>query len=52
MIISGGGEGGHRQGFQHLREPPGDDKILQITGVGDLGGRQQIAGGGEALVLS
>ena len=46
--ISGRGwEGGHRQGFQRLWEPPGDGDLLQITGAGDLGDGQQIAGGGE-----
>ena len=48
MAISGrGGEGGHRQGFQRLRGPPGDGDLLQIPGTGDLGSRRGLAGGGE-----
>ena len=46
-IIGGEGEGGYLQGFQRLWVPPGDDYLLQITGAGDLGGGQQLAGGGE-----
>ena len=49
-INSRGGNGGHLQGFQRLWEPPGDGYILQIPGTGDLGGRRQLAGGGEELV--
>ena len=50
MSISGGrGEGGHRQCFQRLWEPPGDSDLLQIPGMGDLGGRRRLAGGGEEL---
>ena len=48
--ISGGeGEGGHRQGFQRLWDPPGDVELLQIPGVGDLGGGRQLASSGEEL---
>ena len=50
-ISSGGGEGGHRQGFQRLWDPPGDGNVLKIPRVGDLGNRQQLAGGGEELGL-
>ena len=39
-ISSGGGEGGHRQGFQRLWAPPGDGDLLQIPETGDIGGRQ------------
>ena len=49
-IGSGGGEGGHRQGFQRLWAPPGDGDLLQITGTVDLGRVQRLAGGGEKLV--
>ena len=49
--ISGrGGEVGHHQGFQRLWAPPGDGDLLQIPGMGDLSGRQRLAGGGEKLV--
>ena len=37
-ISDGGGEGGHCQGFQRLWPTPGDGYLLQISGVGDLGG--------------
>ena len=30
--------------------PPGDGDLLQIPGTGDIGGRRQLAGGGEGLV--
>ena len=36
-ISGGGGERGHRQGFQRLLAPPGYGDILQIPGVVDLG---------------
>ena len=49
-ISGGGGEGGHRQGFQDLWAPPVDGDLLQITGTGDLGGRRLLADGGEELV--
>ena len=49
-ISSGEGEGGHRQGFQRIWAPPGDGELLQIPGTGDIGGRQQLAGGGKELV--
>ena len=49
--ISGeGGEGGHRQGFQHLWAPPGDGDLLQIPGTGALGGRRRLSGVGNELV--
>ena len=32
VISSGGGEGGHRQGFKILWVPPGDGDLLQIPG--------------------
>ena len=38
-ISGGGGEGGHRQGFQLLWARPGDGGLLQIPGKGDIGGR-------------
>ena len=50
-ISSGGGEGGHRQGFQRLWAPPGDGEILRIPGTGDLGRRKRLSGGGKELVL-
>ena len=50
VIISRGGEGGHRQGFQLLWDPPGDGDLLQIPGTGDLGGRRRLDGGGKELV--
>ena len=50
VIHGRGGEGGHRQGFQRLRVPPGDGDLLQIPGTGNLGGRRRLAGGGEELV--
>ena len=37
VISSGGGEGGHFQGFQRLWVPPGDGDLLQILRAGDLG---------------
>ena len=49
MISGGGVEGGHRQGFQRLWAPPGDDDILQINGMGDLSGRRRLAGGGKEI---
>ena len=49
-IISGGGEGGHRQGFQRLWAPPGDGELLQIPGTGHIGGKKQLDGGGKELV--
>ena len=48
---SRGGEGGHCQVFQLLWAPPGDGDLLPIPGVGDIGSRRQLAGGGEELVL-
>ena len=49
--ISGvGGEGSRRPGFQRLWAPPGDGDILQIPRAGDIGGGQQLTGGGEELV--
>ena len=50
-ISGGGGEGGHRQGFQRLWVTDGDGDLLQITGMGDTGGRRRLAGGGKELVL-
>ena len=44
-----GGEGGHRQGFQRLWDPPGDGDLLQIPRAGYLGNRRPLAGGGEEL---
>ena len=49
MISGGGGEGGHRQGFQRLWTPPGYGDLLQIPGTGDIGGRQRLTGGGKEL---
>ena len=44
----GGGEGGHRQGFQRLWVPPGYGDLLQIPRAGDLGdGRQRLLAGGD-----
>ena len=52
MAISGiGGEGGHRKGFQRLWVLPVDGDLLQIPGMGDIGGRRQLTGSGEELVL-
>ena len=48
-IISRGGEGGHRQGFQRLWAPPGDGDFLQMPRVGDLGDGRRLAGGGKEL---
>ena len=48
-ISGGGGEGVHRQGFQHLWEPLGYGDLLQIPGAGDLGNRRRLAGGGKEL---
>ena len=48
-IGSGGGEGGHHQGFQCLWEPPVNGDLVQIPGTGDLGGRRRLAGGGKEL---
>ena len=50
VISGGGGEGSHRQAFQRLWAPHGDGELLQIPGVGDLGGRQQLDGSGKELV--
>ena len=48
--ISGrGGEGGHRQGFQRLWDPPGDGDLLQIPGAGDLGNGRKLSGSGDEL---
>ena len=46
----GGGEVGHRQVFQRLWATPEDGDLIQIPGTSDIGGRQQLAGGGEELV--
>ena len=46
-IGGGGGEGCHFQVFQRLWAPPGDGELLQIPGVGDLGGGRGLSGGGE-----
>ena len=35
---------------QCLWATPGDDDLLQIPGMGDLGGRRRLSGGGEELV--
>ena len=48
-ISGGGGEGGHRQGFQSIWDPPGDGDLLQIPGSSDLGNGQLLVGGGEEL---
>ena len=45
----GGGEGGHRQGFQRLWAPLGDGDLLQIPGADDLGDGRQLADGDEEL---
>ena len=49
-IISGGGEGGHIQGFQILLDTPGDGNLLPIPGTGDLGSSRQLDGSGNELV--
>ena len=49
VIISGGVEVGHYQGSQRLLAPTGDGDLLQIPGMGDLGGRRQLFGGGKEL---
>ena len=46
-ISSGRVEGGHHQGFQRRWALPGDGDLLQIPGMGDLGNRKLLAGGGE-----
>ena len=46
-ISIGGREGGHYQGFQRLWAPPGDFYLLPIPGVGDLGNRRRMVGGGK-----
>ena len=43
----GGGEGGHLQGIQRLWAPPVDDELPPIPMTGDIGRRQQLAGGGQ-----
>ena len=48
-ISGGGGEGGHRQGFQRLCATPGDDELLQITRAGALGNIRRLVGSGEEL---
>ena len=48
-IIRGGGEGGHRQGFQRLWSPPGDGDLIQIPRAGDIDNGQRLADGGEEL---
>ena len=50
IISGGGGEGGHRQEFQRLWDPPGDGEPLQIPRVGDLGYGRQLAGGSKEIV--
>ena len=49
-LIIEGGEGGHRQGFQCLWDPPGDGDLLHTTGTGDISGIRQLVGGGKKLV--
>ena len=51
VISSGGGEGGHCQGFQRLWAPTGDGNLLQIPREGDLGNRSLLDGGGKELGL-
>ena len=48
-ISGGGGEGGHRQGFQCLCATPVDGYLLQIPVAGDIGGIRLLAGGGEEI---
>ena len=49
--ISGGvGEGGCHQGFKRIWVPPREDELLQVPGIGDIGGRLRLAGGNEELV--
>ena len=48
-IRDGGGERGHRQGYQRLWAPPGDGDLFQRPGVGDIGGGRQLTGSGEEL---
>ena len=43
----GGGEGGHRRGFQRLWAPPGYDDLLQIPRADDLINGRRLAGVGE-----
>ena len=50
-ISSGGGEGGHRRGFQRVWAPPGDGDLLQLPKVGDLGDGRRLASSGEELGL-
>ena len=51
-VLDGGGIlGGHLQGIQRLWEPPGDSELLLIPGASDLGGRQQLAGGGQKCFI-
>ena len=47
-VISGeGGEGGHRQVFQHPLAPPGDVDLITLPGTDDHGSGQRLAGGGK-----
>ena len=43
--------GGHRQGLQHLWAPPGNGEPLQIPVIDDLGGRIQLNGVSEEVVM-
>ena len=51
MISGGGGEGGHRKGFQHPCTPPGDGDLITIPGTDDLGSGKRLTSSGEELVL-
>ena len=44
---SGGGEGGHIQGFHSVWTPPGDGDLFQIIRAGDLSGGQRLPGGSQ-----
>ena len=48
-ISGGGGERGHRQGFQILWAPPVDVELLQIPRAVDLGNRRRLAVSVEEL---
>ena len=50
MALGGGkGAGCHLQGSQRLWLPPGYGDLLPISGAGDIGGGQQLAGGGQEI---
>ena len=45
----GGGEGGHRQGFQRLWAPTGDGNLLQIPRTGDIVNGRRLDKGGKEI---